>query len=87
MTKKWNDFVVLFSVMLEKYGNNFPSEDDMHTLLESIKQAKNDDIDNSGVSQQEKDFAKLSNEVLQQTLEQIYHQYRMNDHGENSISE
>lgn len=54
MTEKWTNFAILFAAMLEKYGTNLPSENDMHTLLESIKEAKNDDIEHSDASLQEK---------------------------------
>lgn len=74
MTEKWTNFAILFAAMLEKYGTNPPSENDMHTLLESIKEAKNDDIEHSDASLQEKHRAKSFNEDLQQMLEQIYRQ-------------
>lgn len=80
MTEKWTNFVILFSAMLDKYGYNFPSEDDMHALLESIKEATNDDIDHSDASSQEKHRAKSFNEDLQQILEQIYRQ-EVNKHS------
>ena len=74
MTEKWTNFAILFSAMLDKNGTNLPSENDMHSLLESIKEAENDDIEHSDASLQEKHRAKSFNEDLQQMLEQIYHQ-------------
>ncbi len=76
MTEKWTNFVALFSATLEKYGISFPSEEEMRTLLESIKEASNDDIDKLHISQQEKVSMKLYNEMLQKKLEYIYSQCR-----------
>lgn len=77
MTEKWLNFETLFAAMLAKYGASLsPTEEEMHIILESIKDAHNDDIDHSNVSQQEKDFAKLSNESFMQGLERFYSKYR-----------
>lgn len=83
MTEKWTNFMTLFSATLEKYGASFPSEEEMRTLLESIKEAFNDDIDNSDVSLQKRDAMKLYNEMLQKKLEYIYSQCK-NKHSTNS---
>lgn len=77
MTEKWLKFETLFAAMLAKYGVSLsPTEEEMHAILTSIKDAHNDDIDHSNVSQQEKDFAKLSNESFIQGLERFYSKYR-----------
>lgn len=77
MTDKWLKSKTLFAAMLAKYGLSLsPTEDEMHVILTSIKEAYNDDIDHSNASQQEKNFAKLSNELFVQNLEQIYHNCR-----------
>ncbi len=73
MIDKWLKSKTLFAAMLAKYGvSPSPTEDEMHAILTSIKEAYNDDIDHSNASQQEKNFAKLSNELFVQNLEQIY---------------
>ncbi len=82
MTEKWTNFMTLFSATLEKYGATFPSEEEMRALLESIKEASNDDIDNLHISQQEKVAMKLYNEMLQKNLEYIYSQCK-NKHSTN----
>gem|GEM_PF-4323942 len=74
--------MTLFSATLEKYGATFPSEEEMRALLESIKEASNDDIDNLHISQQEKVAMKLYNEMLQKNLEYIYSQCK-NKHSTN----
>lgn len=77
MTEKWLNFETLFAAMLAKYGVSLsPTEEEMHAILTSIKDAHNDDIDHSNASQQEKDFAKLSNESFIQGLERFYSKYR-----------
>lgn len=77
MTEKWLKFETLFAAMLAKYGVSLsPTEEEMHAILTSIKDAHNDDIDHSNASQQEKDFAKLSNESFIQGLERFYSKYR-----------
>ena len=77
MTAKWLKFKTLFAAMLEKYGAFLsPTEEDMHEILTAIKDAHNHDIDHSNASQQEKDFAKRSNESFIQGLEQYYSKYR-----------
>lgn len=77
MPDKWLNFETLFAAMLAKYGVSLsPTEEEMHAILTSIKDAHNDDIDHSNVSQQEKDFAKLSNESFIQGLERFYSKYR-----------
>lgn len=77
MTEKWLKFEALFAAMLAKYGVSLsPTEEEMHAILTSIKDAHNDDIDHSNASQLEKNFAKLSNELFVQNLEQIYHNCR-----------
>ncbi len=77
MTNKWLKFETLFAAMLAKYGVSLsPTEDEMHAILTSIKDAHNDDIDNTNASQLEKNFAKLSNELFVQNLEQIYRNYK-----------
>ncbi len=77
MPDKWSKFETLFAAMLAKYGASLsPTVEEMHIILESIKDAHNDDIDHSNASQQEKDFAKQSNELFIQGLEQLYRQYR-----------
>ncbi len=77
MTEKWLKSKTLFAAMLAKYGVSLsPTEEEMHIILESIKDAYNDGIDNTNASQQEKNFAKLSNELFIQGLEQFYSKYR-----------
>lgn len=77
MTEKWLKSKTLFAAMLAKYGVSLsPTEEEMHIILESIKDAHNDGIDNTNASQQEKNFAKLSNELFIQGLEQFYSKYR-----------
>lgn len=77
MPDKWLNFETLFAAMLAKYGVSLsPTEKEMHIILESIKDVHNDDIDNTNASQQEKNFAKLSNELFIQGLEQFYFKYR-----------
>lgn len=75
MTAKWLKFETLFAAMLSKYGVSLsPTEEEMHEILTAIKDAHNDDIDHSNASLQEKNFAKLSNELFVQTLELLYRQ-------------
>lgn len=76
MTEKWTNFYSLFFATLKKYGAFFPYEEDMHKLLESLKEAQNDDIDHSQASLQEKSYAKSSNELFYKNFEQAYRQCR-----------
>ena len=65
MTDKWLKSGTLFAAMLSKYGVFLlPTEEEMHSILTSIKDVHNDDIDHSDASQQEKVFAKLSDELF-----------------------
>lgn len=52
MTEKRTKFLALFSAMLSKCGVFLlPTEEEVHSILISIKDVHNDDIDHSDVSQ------------------------------------
>lgn len=77
MLSNWLKFKILFAAMFAKYGASLsPTEEEMHEILTALKEAHNEDIDHSSASLPEKNFAKLSNELFIQEVEQFYHRYR-----------